>query len=306
MKKKKDTKFDELSTLARQLFVVAPWERFASDCFLSIVDENENEYFLSFSEGIHCLPGAEGLRSYLRLLHNMDDDSAHYALRSISLTQNEKGEYEFRSYYPGHVVWELLDYEIDILLKVYSQAIELLTWIHDNEIEADFANFESPTRTWNAEKGSWVNEVHKLRLARPNTIPNTIIVNPPDELTMFRISARPHVDATLELDVFMVEKSAVEQGYEKPFYPTMIVLCDRPNNRVLDLKLLAPDKDIPQESIDIIVSFIDRYGIPEILYVQSAEVFAMLAGVCDEIGVRIERVGFLPAINNFKLEKDLL
>ncbi|MDR2605994.1 MAG: hypothetical protein LBC38_01770 [Oscillospiraceae bacterium] len=300
--KKKDDGLAKLSELAKRLFVIAPWDEFASDCFLSIVDEKGSEYFLSFSEGIHCLPEADGLRSYLRLLHNMHDENAHYALRSISLTPSENGSYEFRSYFPAHVVWELLDYEVEILMKVYTQAIELLRWVYETKPSVDYSKFESPTRRWDAEREIWVNEIHQLQLGKPEAI----FVSPPDEITMRRISAQPRVDAILELDVCMTIKPATDKDYDKPFYPTMIVLCDRPRVTILDLKLLAPDKNIPQETIDVLINFIERYGIPSILYVQSPDVYAMLLRLCEEIGVQIKLIGFLPIVNQFMSEKGLL
>jgi hypothetical protein len=291
---------NEMVTAAARLIDLAPWKRFTADCFLSICDENDNEYFISFANGIHCLPGADALRSYLRYLQNPEDADIALRLRSLALIIKGK-ELEFASFEPGFVPWELSEYEMFVLTAAYKRATELLEWVNEVNPAVDFSRFESPIRRWDAETSQWVNEVHQLVLPPVATI----VIEPPDEFTRYRIAAKQRIDAMIELDVFMLSRPTTEEGFDKPFYPTMIVLADRPNNITLDVRLLPPGRNIPAETIETLTDFVDRHGRPAAIYLQTPEVMAMLRGFCDDVNLPLELMAFLPAVNFYKHQKGL-
>ncbi|MDR0818391.1 MAG: hypothetical protein LBN43_02310 [Oscillospiraceae bacterium] len=295
-----EVEWNPLYNVTTELFKIVPWGEYTADSFFSICDEDDEEYFLSFAEGLYCMPGSDSLRSYIRWLHNRDDKLVQIALRSIAITHGKDG-IEFKSFMPGYIPWTLSEFEVATLTKVYRHAVELLKWIDSEKPKMDFAGFESPTRRYDKVTGEWVNEVRRLRLPPP--APK--LIDPPDEMTLYRISTSPQVDAQLELDVFMVTKPSTEEGYDRPFYPTLIVLADQPKNIVLDVKLLPPGKDIPEETIDILIDFIGKYGRPMSLSVQAPEVYGMLYGFCEEAKLPLKMVGFLSTVNFFKTEKGI-
>ncbi|MDR2530673.1 MAG: hypothetical protein LBC65_03920 [Oscillospiraceae bacterium] len=294
------SEWNSLYNITTKLFRIAPWGEYTADSFFSICDEESNEYFLSFNNGIHCLPGVDGLRSYIRMLHNRGDELIEIALRSIAITRSKEG-LEYKSYLPGYVPWSLNDYEVKLLHRVYGQAIPLIEWVANESPMVDYTKLESPTRRYDQKRREWVHEVRRLQL--PPIPPKVIEL--PDEMTLYRIANRHSVNAILEIDVFTIMKQSTEEGYDRPFYPTMIIIAEQSRNVVLDVKLVPPGGDIPEETIEAIIEFIEKHGRPTLMFVQAQETYGMLYGFAEEVKLPLRVAGFLSAVNYYKLEKGI-
>ncbi|MDR3149119.1 MAG: hypothetical protein LBT88_03745 [Oscillospiraceae bacterium] len=290
-----------LREAAVRLWSLKPNKHLSADCFLSFIFEDGGEFFVSFAENpksIHVLPGAEALYSYINFLHRPADDGVQTRLRSIALLTDPKGKPLFTSFDPGYPPWTLSDYEVRTSLKVYTEAANLLERYLSFNPDCRFDKLETPTRRFDKDSGTWVNEIRKLKLPEPLTIN----IEPPDEITLHRISRTPMVNANLELDIFMIMRATSEEGYDKPFYPVMILLCDGDKQVALSTELLSPGYDIVSAVQDTVISFIFKHGKPLSLSVQLPDLMGMLGGFCDDIDVPLIRASFLPAVNLYKSE----
>ena len=288
-----------LQAAAFELTAVAPWRKYTPDSFFTICDSSEEEYFLSFyNNDVHCLSGLDGLRSYIRFLHNRSDEVIRIALKSLCLSSNYD-KYSFTSFEPGFVPWPLNDDEAELLTLIYKQATELLKWFRAERPKMSFVMLDSPTRRYS--NGIWINEIRQIKL----TPPPPKIIEPPDEMSLYRARSAPMTGAYWELEVIQLLESTQDDEQDRPYYPTLIMLANQGANEVSEVRAIPPGHDITAEVTDLLLDMIISRGKPQRIYVQSRQLYDMLSYICDDMDVSVELVRFLSSINFYVSERGI-
>ena len=230
----------------------------------------------------------------------MNEEDMELIARMAPVYRGEDWFIRFRSYEPGYAPANLSRREVTLLIDLTEQLCQALRDYDAGLVTLDPALPETLSRRW--EEGSgWVSEtavLHPVR-RRPEPLRCT------DELLPKRSLRLPIVDAKLELDSFYIPQLIEDENYPKPYYPRVLLLADSGSDQIAGYEMLTPGDSLREKLAALIEGFLEGYGRPLILYLNDPTLCALLGGYLDELSLPWREVGFLPAVNRFKLTRGI-
>jgi hypothetical protein len=263
--------WSNLFQAAHQFLQAAPWEWINSEEILaienvmsgevgycSILGSGRQEY------GIGIYMGDTGFLAFLKLVAGKIKperffDDANFSMLSMLLVDRytlQKKDLEiirstklqfrgknawplFRSMLPGYIPWFFNKNEALYMTNVLQQVLLVADRIKRNELEITGKESKIRVLTRCFREGKWIDEWRQPKpAAKTPQMEEAIGAVKEAQLLLMKNSAGP-LKGEWELDMFTLP-GPVKSDSGRPFYPTCILIADRNQGLVLNVKLIEP------------------------------------------------------------------
>lgn len=210
---------------------------------------------------------------------------------------------QLRSYRPGLVPWHLEVAEVERLRMALEQVLVVAPRFKQTpkllHVSGQNRFF---VRVAKAEKGTigWQDEVQTITTVTEVTIRFTM-----DMALLAAVKALPHVQNTLEVDLFLMPTPIHERG-ERPYFPFNLLVGESKSGVILGTELLQPLPSLEAMWANVplhIVRLLSQIGvIPAALHISSPLLMQLLSPLQDELDLQVKTKKRLPMLDNAKME----
>lgn len=284
---------------------------------------NDGEHF-----GIAAYLGSEGLDSILDLLSgNIDpDDSDNIFLQKCLMCSFEdraalapkdlrlikdlnfkfRGRNEwplFQSYEPGKAPWFLSAEQCRFLTHILNQAltVSLRCQAEKTRILKHAIPLVFLTRICQKSvdgQAEWVDQYLTAEEFRPRYVSFFI----EDEVRLRRLkSIKPKQNLVIEVDTYYLPAPVKEKG--RPYFPKVCVFIDHQSGIALSVEMVEDIQTEGHKFLENLMGFIEQSRLkPAKILVAREETYHLLNDLCEQIGIKLEKVSYLQYVEEFREE----
>ena len=205
----------------------------------------------------------------------------------------------FRSYTPGYFPWFVTAAEARFLTLALEQALEVALRLKENPALLDPPRtglylVRTPVRRGDSLvwEDQWIEPPPpKARLLPPPAV---------TEADLAELRRLPHRKMTLEIDLFAVPTPVGDKDDPRPYLPYNLLTVEAHSGMILGTDLLAPKPSLDAVWAEAPAKFVNMLqrlgGRPSEVAVSRERVYRMLEPVTSELGIRLTRKRWLPAL----------
>lgn len=206
----------------------------------------------------------------------------------------------FRRYEPGYLPSTLQNDEVVFLTTVLQQAKDIcLRFNDDNTLLHSPSKDLYLVRSYDKDNGRWQDEWLKPEITESNPVVPAVI----NDISIQRIKSKAKsTPAVWEVDFFYTP-TPILSG-DKPYFPYAMMIIDSESGFIRDLFVSEKNK-YPSEFPERLLSCIEQNSLlPKTILVKKEEALQLLQPIADKLGVKLNKVGKLAALETAKTSMD--
>ena len=224
------------------------------------------------------------------------DERDHKVIKQLGLKFKGKSQWPmFRDYRPGYLPWYITSQQARFLTHALREAGGVALRLKANSDLLPKENNVFLVRAYEKD-GGWTDKSLPADLPSPPVQMTSI----PDEKALSRVKRIGVSKNTLwEVDLNFSPTVIQESPLQRPFYP-MALVCMDSSGLAVGHHLFSHQVD-PQEFQKRVLGVFQKTDIiPERVLIKREEVWALLTPIASSLGITIEMVDDLPAVNEFQ------
>ena len=203
-------------------------------------------------------------------------------LKALNIKFRGRNEWiYFRAMETGHFPWYINSDQAVLLIQALQNFAMTCTYLLEDKISVDFEGGETLLRYYSPEKELWLNAAVKKNPI-PIIKPRLIIDN---EVLTARLRKKKRGNARLDFEVVFIPAPIKENKEDKPYLPHLVLLADRSNGLILDQFMADKGDRIEVRILDMLTSYIDKFGKPLSINVRDDRAGRYIEDFCKKIGV---------------------
>ena len=321
-----------LHELASEVHALAPWTWMDEEMVFGVRSgEGGEPNFVSLmgKAGQHLSVavylGSEGLRGFQRMCEAEVRPSSEQLLETPQLQASfeDRAELEpedraivkelglsfrgrmawpmFRSTRPGCLPWFVEAWEVEILVEVLEQVLEVAPRVRRNPPAlgpGDGRTFLVRSKTDGLGAEAWTERLETLLM--PAAAPTETSVNAG---TVEKVRRLPRGDHPVEVSLFG-SMATIQAERERPRLPYVLLLVDSDTGMVLGVETLAVESGL-QAMLALVPQCLCRAlekaaQVPRVMRTDSARLAGLVGDLVSELGIRMEQVSDLPALEEVR------
>ena len=203
----------------------------------------------------------------------------------------------FRRSRPECLPWFISALDAEVLEKVLVSFIAAYTAFAEGKVSVDFEEGQVLYHAYSAEKNEWTTEARPLPKV-PLYVEVYVIDN---EIFTGSLRQKNLNGCSIEVDTLYYPMPC---GMNKDGFPAVMRLAlvvDSTQGLVADQCLLQPDDDVSEVLIELLASYINKFGRPSQLHVRDQWTGALLEDFCQKTGIGLQ-TGGVPLLDKFAEE----
>ncbi len=207
---------------------------------------------------------------------------------------------QFRSFRPGCLPWYTEKAEVEMLICGLEQLLDVAPRFEDDP------DLLMPTEDDNdylvrvLDDGVWKDSIRRIQSPKETTLHFKMNMQALNALKQ----AMPG-QHTLEVDLFMMTTPIQEKRSERPYFPYMLMICDKKSGMILGTELLQPLPDLKtmREKVPaLIVTTLAGRVAPKEFVARDGFALTAVEILAKELGCKVKKSARLPAIDSARRE----
>lgn len=312
MEKEMLEKWRKIYNLAQLIAAYDPWELFAEEHTFALIPKGtRNERYFSFLAessgqcGIAIYPsgnayvaaqcrlqGANPKREPLFDLQDAvillwgdreDISKDNYVLiKMLGLKFRGRGAWlHFQEYRVGYVPRQIQERDLDRLLDDLGNLWMMVRAIREENLKTNFDNREAVVRFYSEKDDMYYTGSFPVNLPRKISYPEITMQESADLQELRDKRCR----GSIALDWSYLPASYREDG--ENIIPRLLLAVDTKSGVILDTQMLSPMDDFCAELFDMISHISWNYAKPATIEICDAEIEAIIADFCKQVGIRL-------------------
>lgn len=319
---------------AMELKRLNPWEVMAETDLFGVMNPKTEEIGYCCVTGqlgeyfaLNVYLGSEGLNIYLGIASGkIKQDEMLLTMRALTLSfedadmlqkedkkiineldikfRGRKAYPQFQSYRPGYAPWFLTADEAEYLLLAIEQAIAIVSrFRHDNNLLASPGkNYFLVRALLDKNGGGWRDEW--LEPERLNKEENAALKISPQIIARVREIMKQNdsrFSGAWEIDYYSFPQAVKGGNDERPFFPKNLMFVHHDSYFILHSNMFDNPLASINEFADEFIKYLSKEKVfPQSIMVKKSDLYDGLKNICAELGIGLELVKSLRAINDVK------
>lgn len=265
--------------------------------------------------------GTEGLAGFYDLMDNGDSVPYHQMLhfqdclmcsfedrdqltnddrkqiKDLELSFRGKNEWPmFRRFEPGYYPWYINQEECVFLTHALRETLFVATNVMTGQLRMNMEQGRTILR-YSEKKGGKLEWYSKeIQLAIPKVSYSPVKIT--DDMLIQKIKRAGRMgDISLQVDTCYLPSTVQENKHERPYFPRILIVADLKSGMVVDLEMYQNITEDVNITLNKLIGFFLKNGIPREIQVRSERMVAILGDFCKKTDIKLKVVKRLASVD---------
>ncbi|MCL1913952.1 MAG: hypothetical protein FWG10_08770 [Eubacteriaceae bacterium] len=301
--------WEKLFVLAAKIKALAPWNQLSEEDLVSVVFPHLQEpVYCSIMGGqdgcfgVAVFPGYAALDSFKTMSKNYDGVVPYnelYEGNCLLCNFGDKDEiaeadmeiYEqlglkfkgsgnwvyFRALEPGYLPWSLDSHQADFMAGVLERVIDACA----SQGILGFSSDETLLCVFDGQQEVWESSVVDFK--QPPVRVDLLMID--DDLMVENLNTLEQTDIEFEFESAIIPLPFVEEGYDRPILPRLLLLVDRKEEALARMSLAKPEEDLADPVIGMLEDYISKQARPKRIFSRNVHTARLIADLCNLLNI---------------------
>lgn len=229
-------------------------------------------------------------------------DAERKQIKALGLSFRGRGAWPmFRRFEPGYSPWFINEEECIFLTHALRQTLIVAADVMDGKLKMNMEHGETVLRYSENRDGKleWFSK--EMKLTVPTVSYTPVEIN--DDLLVQRIKRAGKMgNVTLQADICYITAPVQENKGERPYFPRVFILAEQVSGMILGFEMYEDISDDANVTLNKLIDICLKEGVPKEIRVRSEAMVAILDDFCKKVGIKLNIVEELPAVDEMMEE----